>query len=202
MKSRVQCIIAFFRTHRRWSILVCALLLLIVGTAISVGCLVSGKQQEPQPVSGETSETDVTSSSAEDVEESTTDSSASGTQMPSGTQASSQATSAQGTAGTQQPTIAALLNAAPLNPTKTGCAKLDAQVAAIIGSGSTYERVKRAYDYLINNASYGTNWDFDYDLNYVTLFTQAPLMVSWHWTPMKFSAPRWVCATSMPAHLP
>ncbi|MCL2884541.1 MAG: sigma-70 family RNA polymerase sigma factor [Oscillospiraceae bacterium] len=55
-------------------------------------------------------------------------------------------------------TAEALLNAAPLSPMKTENAETDAQVAAILGTGTPYERLKRGYDWIINNVVYAQSY--------------------------------------------
>lgn len=90
------------------------------------------------------------------------------TTMPETTSAATQppsSTMPETTAAATQPavppssgaaSIAELINAQALSPTVTNDSVVDSMVASIIGDGSAYDRVKRAYDYIINNYSYAT----------------------------------------------
>ena len=65
--------------------------------------------------------------------------------------------------GTASSNIKTLLNSAPLNPTMTNYTELDNRISQIFskihtGGMSTYDKVKAAYDYLINNLYYGQSF--------------------------------------------
>ena len=71
--------------------------------------------------------------------------------------------------------LQATLNSVKLKPISTGNSKYDAKLAAITGTGSTYERVLRGYTWLAQNMTYVKKAPLDNTGNYWLDMAYAPL---------------------------
>ena len=67
------------------------------------------------------------------------------------------------------------LNRAKLTPISTGNSKYDAKLAAIVGAGSTYDRVLRGYTWLAENMTYDDYAPKDNTGNYLLDLAYGPL---------------------------
>ena len=70
---------------------------------------------------------------------------------------------------TEEPGIKGVLNRASLIPGRTGYILYDSKIESIVGSGTTYEKVRRCYMWLIDNVTYDDHAPYgntgDYNLN-------------------------------------
>jgi len=67
------------------------------------------------------------------------------------------------------------LNSVKLTPVSTGNSKYDAKLAAIVGAGSTYDRVLRGYTWLAKNMKYDNNAPQDNTGNSLLNLAYGPL---------------------------